>query len=248
MTYYAYVHARPDTSDASGVFYVGKGMGGRSRPLPARNKHHGHVVVKHGAENILIGKLECSDEGVAFDLERGLIKCLQRMGVALTNQTDGGEGASGYSHSEEAKAKIAERSRQLAQDPEIQRRRSEATTKKNEAWQDPEYKARVSVAMRGKRKTPSPEALAARQANARKANTPEANAARAAASKARWADPEFKAKMAEKKRAAWADPIKRAKMLEGRSEGVSRSWKDEGVRNNRIRGIKLAANASKKEK
>jgi hypothetical protein len=90
MTYFAYVHAKPDTRDALGIFYVGKGKGIRDKDLSVRNRHHGFVLSKHGKENILVGKIECSSESSAFDLERGLIKCLRRMQVNLTNVTDGG--------------------------------------------------------------------------------------------------------------------------------------------------------------
>lgn len=94
--YYAYVHARPETVNVTGIFYVGKGKGKRCYDLSPRNTYHGNVVNKYGAENILIGKMECSSEAIAFDLERGLIKCLRRLGVRTTNLTDGGEGAGGY--------------------------------------------------------------------------------------------------------------------------------------------------------
>jgi len=248
MTFYAYVHARPDTTDSSGVFYVGKGVGSRYRPLPARNRHHGFVLDKHGVENILVGKFECSSEEIAFELERGLIKCLRRAGVSLTNMTDGGEGSSGYVMTQEAKDKLAIRAAEVARRPGVAESRSVATTaSNNERWADPEYKARTSEAMRGKKKTLSPEALEARRINAKKASTPEANAAKAAASKVRWADPEFRERMAAKKRAAWNDTDKRAAMLAGRSEGIAKSWQDEITRNNRIRGIKKAMNTSQKD-
>lgn len=92
MTYLAYVHARPNIEDASGIFYVGKGRASRAHDLKARNNHHGNVVAKYGAKSIITGAIACSNEEIAFDLERGLIKCLRRMGVELTNQTDGGDG------------------------------------------------------------------------------------------------------------------------------------------------------------
>lgn len=97
--FYAYVHARPDGR----VFYVGKGHGKRAQHLRKRSDYHQNVINKYGAENILIGKLDCSSEKIAFDLEKGLIKCLMRMGVVLVNQTLGGEGASGFQHSAETK-------------------------------------------------------------------------------------------------------------------------------------------------
>lgn len=245
MTYYAYVHARPDTEDSSGVFYVGKGVRSRYRPLPIRNKFHGHVVKKYGADNILVGRLDCSDEATAFSLEQGLIKCLRRAGVKLTNMTDGGEGSSGAVVTAETRAKISAANKIAQNQPHLSEKRSRYARKANaERWADPEYKARAAQSMRGVKKTTTDASTQARRENAKKAQTPEAKALRAAASKARWADPEFRAKMAEKKRAAWADPEKRAAMLKGRSEGISKSWQDEATRNKRIRGIKKATNTS----
>ena len=101
--FYAYVHARPETIEASGIFYVGKGHGKRAWDLGDRNLHHTHISAKYGSENILIGKLDCSSEQIAFDLEVGLIKCLRRNGVKLANMTNGGEGTVGYVQTEEAK-------------------------------------------------------------------------------------------------------------------------------------------------
>lgn len=93
MTYYAYVHARPETTSADDIFYVGKGNSiARSRNLSGRNPYHANVISKYGKDTILIGTIGCSSESAAFELEKGLIKCLRRMGVALTNMTDGGEG------------------------------------------------------------------------------------------------------------------------------------------------------------
>jgi hypothetical protein len=85
---YAYLHCKPDGTP----FYVGKGALRRAKYLGERNPHHQAVVKKYGRENILIGMLDCSSPSIAYDLERGLIKCLKRSGVQLTNFTDGGEG------------------------------------------------------------------------------------------------------------------------------------------------------------
>ena len=101
--FYAYVHARPETIEASGIFYVGKGHGKRAWDMFSRNFHHTNILNKHGSENILVGKLDCSSEQIAFDLEVGLIKCLRRNGVKLANMTNGGEGTVGYVQTEEAK-------------------------------------------------------------------------------------------------------------------------------------------------
>jgi len=108
MSYCAYVHIRPDKPGPAGIFYVGKANERRVKKLHRKhNKHHTAIVKKVGAENIKVHVMECSTEEEAFALEISLIKCLRHMGVELCNQTDGGEGASGYVHSEEARAKLS---------------------------------------------------------------------------------------------------------------------------------------------
>jgi len=88
MSTFAYIHCKPDGTP----FYVGKGVLRRAKYLGERNPYHKAVVTKYGKENILIGKLECSSDDIAFELEKGLIKCLKDSGLKLTNFTDGGEG------------------------------------------------------------------------------------------------------------------------------------------------------------
>ena len=124
MTHFAYLHARPDTVDATGVFYVGKGKGARHLNLTQRNWRHKAVVKTHGKANILIGKFDCSSEETAFLLEIGLIKRLRAHGVDLTNLTDGGEGRSGFVTSEEVKAKL--RANASAKRPEVRAKMSAA--------------------------------------------------------------------------------------------------------------------------
>lgn len=87
IEYYAYIHCRPDGSP----FYVGKGTKRRAHWLKGRNNHHQNIVNKYGIENISIGKIECSSEKIALDLECGIIKCFNRMGIKLCNKTLGGE-------------------------------------------------------------------------------------------------------------------------------------------------------------
>jgi len=104
--FFAYVHAKPDAIDAFGVFYVGKGKDSRHKVFQNRNNCHQSIVKKYGQDQILIGKIDCSDEHTAFELEKGIIKCLKRMGVQLVNFTNGGDGAAGWKHSNETKLKI----------------------------------------------------------------------------------------------------------------------------------------------
>ena len=94
-TPYAYLHAIPGTTDASGVYYVGKGDLKRSRQVTRNRARYPNlaqlaVVQAHGAENILVGRLACSTDAAAFELEAGLIKCLSRMGAPLCNKGAGG--------------------------------------------------------------------------------------------------------------------------------------------------------------
>jgi hypothetical protein len=99
---YAYIHCRPDGNP----FYVGKGKLRRVNNLRERNPHHTAIVAKHGRENILVGKFECSSEAAAYELEIGLIKCITAMGTRLANYTIGGDG--GRSPCEGTRKKLSE--------------------------------------------------------------------------------------------------------------------------------------------
>lgn len=101
-TFYAYIHCRPDGRP----FYVGKGCDGRAFKMIRRNSYHNNIVAKYGSENILVGILTCSSEDISFELEKGIIKCLRRSGIKLANMTEGGEGVSGYKHSEDVKIRL----------------------------------------------------------------------------------------------------------------------------------------------
>lgn len=124
---FAYVHARPDGT----VFYVGKGTRSRAFEMSAgrRSKHHQRIVAKHGKEDILVGLMECSSADIAFELEKGLIKCFRRMGVVLCNHTDGGEGW--HNPTEADKVKHAQAMRTVHQNPETKRKHSEALCRAN---------------------------------------------------------------------------------------------------------------------
>ena len=217
MSRYAYVHARPDAVDAAGIFYVGKGRGSRSNALPARNRYHGFVLDKHGAENILVGKIECSSDEIAFELERGLVKCLRRAGVQLTNMTDGGDGTTGYVVTEEGRKRRSDHMKARWADPEQRAHLSKvAADRAANQWATPESRERLSKALKGNKKTLSEAALAARRAALEKARSPEAIEKHAAVSKGQWDDPERKARHTQGMRDAWNDPVKRAAMLSNR--------------------------------
>ena len=149
---YAYLHCRPNGTP----FYVGKGTANRVTRTHARNKHYGHITSKYGRENILIGSLECSSDAIAFELEKGLIKCFRRMGVDLANYNDGGEGfiqgnipwnkgKTGLL-SDEARAKISAAAKEQMKDPKRLKLNREARLG---STQSEEFKANASARMMG---------------------------------------------------------------------------------------------------
>ena len=103
--FYVYFHLRPN-----GVpFYVGKGLKRRATNLTRfRNQHHQNVVDKYGKDNIQVMMFPCASEEEALAKEVRSIERLRHLGLTLCNITDGGEGASGFKHSEEAKRRMSE--------------------------------------------------------------------------------------------------------------------------------------------
>jgi len=101
---YIYEHIRPDTNM---IFYVGKGTYKRMHSKHRRNAHWNNIVRKAGV--FTVRQVVChKDEELIFLAEQERIDQLKRLGIKLANKTDGGEGPSGYRHSDEAKQKIAE--------------------------------------------------------------------------------------------------------------------------------------------
>lgn len=130
--FYAYMHTKPDGTP----FYIGKGNGRRVRNFSKRNQHHKNIVAKYGRQNIHIGYMECSDESTAFDLEMGLIKCVKRMGIKLTNLTEGGHGVSGLVVTPEQREKIS----------------ATLTGRKGTPWSD-EQRAKFKATMTGMKRS-----------------------------------------------------------------------------------------------
>ena len=131
-------------------------------------------------------------------------------------------------------------------DPLVQaKKRARASAAQKASWADPDSRARRIAGLQGNKKTMTPEAIAARQANARLPRSEETRAAQKAASDRNWADPTFRAERSASQTAAWKDPEKRANMLARRAEGIAASWKDPEVRAKRIAAIKAASERRK---
>ena len=102
--FYVYEHIRLDTNE---VFYVGKGTGRRAYETKGdrRSEHWKRVHNKVGSYVKLL--VENVDEELAFLVEIERIDQLKKLNTPLINKTIGGDGATGYKHSEESKAKIS---------------------------------------------------------------------------------------------------------------------------------------------
>lgn len=114
--FYTYVLRHPETNQA---FYVGKGKGNRClwHITEAKQKKHNYnpnfyklntirSILKKNLE-VKIEKIEAPSEQEAIEMEILLISMYGRRDIktgCLTNCTDGGDGGSGYKHTEEHKA------------------------------------------------------------------------------------------------------------------------------------------------
>lgn len=138
---YAYIHCKPDGTP----FYVGKGILRRAKYLGERNPYHQATVAKYGAKNIQIGMLECSSSDIAYELEAGIIKCFNRMGIPLTNFTAGGDG--GRSPCEATRKRLSEAAKKRGVSEACHIAKVQA--KKGKPLSE-EQKAKQSAAMHGK--------------------------------------------------------------------------------------------------
>lgn len=111
--FYTYAHYRPDNS----VFYIGKGHGRRAWSDKNRNPHWNNVTAKRGDHKVEV-LAQWPIEQEAFAHEKFLIWCFRDMGYSMANITDGGEGPTGYRHTEETKAKLSVHHKRLHNLPE----------------------------------------------------------------------------------------------------------------------------------
>lgn len=164
--------------------------------------------------------------------ERFWIAHFRSAGVDLTNRTEGGEGTSGVSQSEENRRASAARQSALMQDPERRallservaaswtpdRRKAKAVetalrmtpevrAAKSELQQSPEMLARHREKQAAYW---TPERRAARAAQVKAAMTPERIAAHAAKLREKTASPEWRAAHSQRERAKWTPEMRAA--------------------------------------
>jgi hypothetical protein len=104
MKHYTYIHRCKD--DISRIFYVGKGSGNRINSEFHRSNHWKSIVLKHGLITENVANWQTHQQ--ALEHEKFLISCFKSMGITLCNQTEGGDGITGWHHTTEAKKKISE--------------------------------------------------------------------------------------------------------------------------------------------
>jgi len=93
--FYLYRYIRLDINTP---FYIGKGKGPRAKNIKWHNQWCQNIANKYGCKvEYMILNLT---ENEAFIKEKEFIKFYRNLGYKLTNLTDGGEGVSGYKHTE----------------------------------------------------------------------------------------------------------------------------------------------------
>ena len=208
--FYVYEHIRLDTMKP---FYVGKGCGYRAYAKRGRNIYWRRIVDKHG---YIVKKIaENLDEDLAFLTEVERIDQLRRLGIDLTNMTDGGEGVSGL-----PEATLIKRGKCISaalNKPDVKAKKINSLKL---AWADPERKAAWSNAV--KKSMSTPEYKAKRSAVAKRVNNdPIIKAKLIATRKAIWSSAEKRAKLSETMRAVLSTPEARQKKSEAAKLALS---------------------------
>lgn len=102
--FYVYEHIRKDNGT---VFYVGKGSRRRAFDTQNRNQNWHNIAKNYGFDvRFVVNNI---DEDFAMLIECELIHKLKLIGVSLTNKTSGGQGLTGFKHSEETKQRIRQK-------------------------------------------------------------------------------------------------------------------------------------------
>lgn len=137
--YYVYIHK---TINTGRIFYIGKGHGNRLNSKSGRSRYWKNTVEKNGgfSAHIVIDGLS---ENKAFAVEKKIISRIGRH--RLCNLTDGGDGPSGYRHTEETKELL--RSQSIAQfSCEVARKEHSARERKK--WECEETRKKMSDSLK----------------------------------------------------------------------------------------------------
>lgn len=154
LDFYIYVIFRLDGSPC----YIGKGCGNRARRLTRRNARLQRIIDGCSGEPPVVIIRDGLSEAAAFEIEAALIRAVGRgRNGPLVNQTDGGEGPSGWRHNSLSKAKIA-----AGHTPE-RRARAAELARSRAGWKMPQAARERMSRTRTGRKRPPEECQAIRE-------------------------------------------------------------------------------------
>lgn len=232
--FYVYEHWRPDKGLP---FYVGKGIGGRASALKSRPRYHQRVQAKLSrlGLSVEIRKVFTHlDEHTAFALERSQISYWRTHSVVLVNNSDGGEGSSGYRLTPAQRRRHRIVMKAIGQDPVVCAKKSISG---KVAQNRPEVRARNSAIQTARQSRPEVKAKAralgkivqnrpevkAWQRKIQKVaqNRPGVNERRGAAIKASFDVLDRREKCRARQKAQWANPEFRAKVSAAISRALS---------------------------
>ena len=140
IIFYVYLYIIIDTDE---IFYVGKGKGNRAW-TGKRNKFCEDMKNTHDWKVVILK--DNLSEREAFDLEIESIAKYKNC-HRLTNQTVGGDGASGYKMTSEQKARISESSKLKWQDKDF--RNKQIYNRQYGVYQSPEFRKKLSLVTKG---------------------------------------------------------------------------------------------------
>ena len=143
--YYVYIWYIIETGE---VFYVGKGKGDRYKQLSSRNKF---FIDMYNTHNCSVNKIyENLTEEEAFNKEVETIKWYkENTNYRLTNQTDGGEGTSGWVPSQDFKDKQSKIHKEQWQDEEFKKKMMAIRTDENGPYKSQEFRDKISQLVQG---------------------------------------------------------------------------------------------------
>ena len=143
--YYVYIWYIVDTGE---VFYVGKGKGKRYKQTSHRNKFFNDMYNSHNCD---VKKIyENLTESEAFQKEKDTVKWFrENTSFRLTNQTDGGEGLSGWKPSQEFKDKQSKIHKEQWENEEFKNKMMAIRTDENGPYKSQEFRNKIAQLVQG---------------------------------------------------------------------------------------------------
>ena len=143
--YYVYIWYIKETNE---VFYVGKGTGRRYKQISNRNKFFTDMYNSHDCD---VRKIyENLTEAEAFQKEIETIRWYrENTNFRLTNQTDGGEGSSGWKPTQDFIDKQSKIHREQWQDEEFKKKMMAIRADENGPYKSQEFRDKISQLVQG---------------------------------------------------------------------------------------------------